>query len=179
MSFFLYCSEIIVPLTIAYIAAHGLAAKRNIFEDFTTGAMSGLKTTWELLPTLIGLLMGTHVLRASGLLEFLCHLASECLTFLGISCIPEELLPLAALKMISASAANGLLFDIFKEFGTDSFLGLAASIMMSCSETLFYCVSIYFGSINISKTRWTIPGALAAILAGFIASLVLAGMICN
>lgn len=179
MSFFLYCSEIIVPLTIAYIVAHGLAAKRNIFEDFTTGAMNGLKTTWELLPTLIGLLIGTHVLRSSGLLEFLCDLASEFLSFLGIHFIPEELLPLGALKMISASAANGLLFDIFKEFGTDSFIGLAASIMMSCSETLVYCVSIYFGSINISKTRWTIPGALLAILAGFIASLILAGMLCG
>lgn len=179
MNFFLYCSEIIVPLTIAYIVAHGLAAKRNVFEDFTKGAMGGLRTTWELLPTLIGLLIGTHVLRASGLLEFLCELASKFLSFIGIDFIPEELLPLAALKMFSASAANGLLFDIFREFGTDSYIGLAASIMMSCSETFAYCISIYFGSINVTKTRWTIPGALLAILAGFIASLVLAGMLCG
>ncbi len=179
MNFLLYCSEIIMPLTIAYIIAHGLAARRNIFEDFTTGAMSGIQTTVELLPTLIGLLMGTHVLRTSGLLEFLCNQFALILDTIGIDFIPEELLPLATLKLFSASAANGLLFDLFKEFGTDSYIGLAASIMMSCSETMLYCISIYFGSVNISKTRWTIPGALASILAGFFASLALASFLCQ
>lgn len=178
MKFLLYLSEIIIPFTAAYIITHGLSMKRNVFEDFTKGAADGIKTAAELLPTLIGLLMGTRVLRASGLLDFLCNGIGYLIRFIGIPDFPEELLPLAIVKMISASAANGLLFDIFKEFGTDSFTGMAASIMMSCSETMLYCLSIYFGSVHITKTRWSVSGSLIAILSGIFASLMLAGLLC-
>jgi len=179
MNFLLYFSEIIIPLTAAYIVMHGLCAKQNVFEDFTKGAADGISTAAKLLPTLIGLLVGTKVLRASGLLDFLCSGVSRLIHLAGIENFPEELLPLSVVKLISASAANGLLFDIFKEFGTDSFTGMAASIMMSCSETMLYCLSIYFGSVHITKTRWTIPGSLLAIAAGITASLILAGMLCG
>lgn len=151
--------------------------KRNVFEDFTKGAAEGIKTVAELLPTLIGLLVGTRVLRTSGLLDFLCKGIGELIGLTGIQNFPEELLPLSIIKTISASAANGLLFDIFKEFGTDSFIGMAASIMMSCSETMLYCISIYFGSVHITKTRWTVTGSLIAILSGITASIILAGML--
>lgn len=86
-------------------------------------------------------------------------------------------MPVALIKMFSASAANGLVFDIFKENGTDSFLGMAASIMMSCTETVLYCMSVYFMATKITKTRWTLAGGLIASLAGIIASVVLAGVI--
>lgn len=174
MTFLLYLSQILIPLTSAYIIAHGLSCHRNVFDDFTKGAMTGLKTTFELLPTLIGLLVATRVLRASGLLDFLCHFIGHFIQELGFQLFPEQLLPLAVIKLFSASASNGLLFDIFKEYGTDSLIGTAASIMMSCSETMLYCLSIYYGSIKITKTRWTIPGCLTAILAGIIASMILA-----
>lgn len=177
MNFLLYFSEIIIPLTAAYIVMHGMSMKRNVFEDFTKGAADGINTAIKLLPTLIGLLVGTKVLRASGLLDFLCSGAGRLIHLTGIHEFPEELLPLSVVKLISASAANGLLFDIFKEFGTDSFIGMAASIMMSCSETMLYCLSIYFGSIHITKTRWTVPGSLIAILSGITASIILAGML--
>lgn len=179
MSFLLYFSEIVIPLTAAYIVMHGLAAKRNVFEDFTKGAADGIHTAAKLLPTLIGLLVGTKVLRASGLLDFLCNKIGWLISLTGIENFPEELLPLSIVKLISASAANGLLLDIFKEFGTDSFIGMAASIMMSCSETMLYCLSIYFGSVHITKTRWTIPGCLLAIIAGITASIILAGILCS
>ena len=177
MNFLLYLSEIIIPLTAAYIVAYGLLRTRNVFDDFTKGAMDGIKTTLELLPTLVGLLVATKVLRASGLLDFLCGLIGHLIHFIGVEHFPEVLLPLAVIKLFSASAANGLLFDIFKEYGTDSFIGMAASIMMSCSETMLYCLSIYFGSVKITKTRWTIPGCLLSILAGMIASLLLANLL--
>lgn len=178
MNILLYLSQIIIPLTAAYIIAHGLSNKCKVFEDFTKGAANGIKTTVELLPTLIGLLVSTRVLRASGLLDFLCSFIGKGIDAIGIQNFPEQLMPLAVIKLFSASAANGLLFDIFKEYGTDTFLGTAASIMMSCSETMLYCLSIYFGSVKITKTRWTIPGCLFAILSGIISSLVLAGYLC-
>ena len=89
---------------------------------------------------------------------------------------PGELVPLAIVKMFSSSAASGLLLDVYKEYGTDSFLGLTASIAMSCTETIFYTMSVYFMSVKITKTRYTLAGALAATGAGLAASVVLAGM---
>ncbi len=179
MNFLIYLSQILLPLTTAYILAVGILKHRPVFEDFTAGAQSGLKTTISLVPTLIGLLVAVRVFRASGLLDALCRLLGNFFSLIGLSSFPKELLPLAAVKLFSASAANGLLFDIFKEYGTDSYLGFAASLIMSCSETMLYCLSIYFGSVNISKTRYTIAGALLCIISGTAASLFLAGILCR
>ena len=86
-----------------------------------------------------------------------------------------ELLPLAIVRMFSASAATGLALDVFKEYGTDSYVGLAASIMMGCTETVFYTMSIYFMTAKVKKTRYTLPGALLATVAGIAVSVWLAG----
>ena len=83
---------------------------------------------------------------------------------------------MAFIRLFSSSAATGMVLDIFKEYGTDSLTGLAASIMMSCTETVFYTMSVYYAAAKISKTRYTLLGALAATIAGILASLVLAGL---
>ena len=89
-----------------------------------------------------------------------------------------ELFSLALVRLFSSSAATGVALDIFKEYGTDSLTGLAASIMMSCTETVFYTMSVYFAAAKITKTRYTVRGALLATAAGIAASVVLAaGMI--
>ncbi len=89
---------------------------------------------------------------------------------------PAELVPLAFIKMFSSSAATGLVLDIFKNYGTDSMVGLITSIMMSCTETIFYTMSVYFIAAKVTKTRYTLKGALLSTVAGIIASVVLAGM---
>ena len=89
---------------------------------------------------------------------------------------PAELVPLTIVKMFSSSAATGLLLDIYKEFGTDSRSGLIASLVLSSTETIFYTMSVYFIAAKVTKTRYTLSGALLATLAGTIASVILAGM---
>ena len=89
---------------------------------------------------------------------------------------PGELVPLTVVKMFSSSAATGLLLDIFKEYGTDSYIGLIASISMSCTETIFYTMSVYYMTAKVTKTRFTLGGAMFATFAGLIASVILAGM---
>ena len=84
--------------------------------------------------------------------------------------IPPQIVPLGIVRMFSSSAATGLLLDIFKEFGTDSPVGLMAGLMLSSTESVFYCMSVYFGSVGIQKTRYTLAGALVATLAGMAAS---------
>ncbi|MDD2973190.1 MAG: spore maturation protein [Lachnospiraceae bacterium] len=166
-------SNIIIPFIIFYIVATGLSQKKNIYEDFIRGAADGVKIVIQIMPTLIGLMVAVGILRASGFLDFLAGIFSivgEPLHF------PSELFSLVFIRMFSSSAATGLVLDIFKEYGTDSRIGLIASIMMSCTETIFYTMSVYFMTAKVTKTRWTLPGALLATLAGIVASVVLAGM---
>ena len=90
--------------------------------------------------------------------------------------ISAALVPLAIVRMFSASAATGLLLDIFKQYGTDSQIGAIGSLMMSCTETVFYTMSVYFVAAKVSKTRYTLAGALIAMTAGIVASVLLVGM---
>ena len=123
------------------------------------------------MPTLIGLMAAVGILRASGFLDFISGLLEN---FTGRIGFPGELVPLTIVKMFSSSAATGLLLDIFKQFGTDSRLGMIASISLSCTETIFYTMSVYFMTAGIKKSRYTLAGALIATYAGLAASVLLA-----
>lgn len=162
-----YLSNFMIPFLLFYVVGYGLLSKREIYNDFLDGAGAGLKTVMGIAPALIGLMTGVGILRASGFLEFLGKLLGKATEMMGIS---PELVPLAVVRMFSSSAATGLLLDIFKEFGTDSETGLMAGIMLSATESVFYCMSVYFGSVKIQKTRYTLLGALLATFAGVMAS---------
>lgn len=166
-------SNIIIPVIIFYIIAYGIMNKSNVYEDFVKGAKEGLKTVVGIMPTLVALMTAVGVLRASGFLTFLGDLVRPLSDRIGF---PAELVPLAFIKMFSSSAATGLVLDIFKNYGTDSLIGLITSIMMSCTETIFYTMSVYFLAAKVTKTRYTLTGALLSTLAGIAASVVLAGM---
>lgn len=173
MNVFLLLSDFIVPFIIFLIVCYGILMKVPVYDTFVKGAKSGFLTVIRILPTLIGLMTAVGILRAPGFLDFLAGLLGRFTAYIGF---PGELVPLAIVKMFSSSAASGLLLDVYKEYGTDSFLGLTASIAMSCTETIFYTMSVYFMSVKITKTRYTLAGALAATGAGLAASVVLAGM---
>lgn len=165
-------SNIIIPALIFYIVAYGVANKTNVYEDFVKGAKDGLKTVVGIMPTLIALMTAVGVLRASGFLDFLERLVRPVSESAGF---PAEIVPLIFIKMFSSSAATGLVLDIFKNYGTDSLVGLITSIMMSCTETIFYTMSVYFLAAKVTKTRYTLTGALLSTLAGVVASIVIAG----
>ena len=157
------------------IVCFGVLKKVEVYDTFVKGAKDGFATVLKIMPTLIGLMVAVGVLRASGFLDFLAGLMQQ---FTGKIGFPGELVPLTLVKMFSSSAATGLLPDVFKEFGTDSYIGLIASISMSCTETIFYTMSVYFMAAKVTRTRYTLAGALFASLAGLAASMVLAGGIC-
>ena len=174
MSFVLFnISNIIIPVIIFYIIAYGIASKTKVYEDFVNGAKDGLKTVVGIMPTLVALMTAVGILRASGFLTFLGNLVRPLSEKLGF---PAELVPLAFIKMFSSSAATGLVLDIFKNYGTDSYIGLVTSIMMSCTETIFYTMSVYFLAAQVTKTRYTLTGALLSTLTGIAASVLLAGI---
>lgn len=175
MRFLLAVSDFIVPMVIFGIVCFGVLKKVEVYDTFVKGAKDGFATVLKIMPTLIGLMVAVGVLRASGFLDFLAELMQQ---FTGKIGFPGELVPLTLVKMFSSSAATGLLLDVFKEFGTDSYIGLIASISMSCTETIFYTMSVYFMAAKVTRTRYTLAGALFASLAGLAASVALAGGIC-
>lgn len=173
MNLFLFLSDFIVPFTIFLIICYGVLMRVPVYDTFVKGAKSGFLAVIRIMPTLVGLMTAVGILRASGFLDFLADILGRVTSYIGF---PGELVPLAIVKMFSSSAASGLLTDVFKEYGTDSFLGLTASIAMSCTETIFYTMSVYFMSVKVTKTRYTLAGALLATAAGLAASVILAGM---
>lgn len=173
MQFFLYMTDFIVPFMILAIVTYGLLKKTNVYDNFIKGAKSGFFTVIKIMPTLIGLMVAVGILRASGFLDFLSAIIGKFTAYIGF---PGELVPLTIVKMFSSSAATGLLLDTFKQFGTDSRLGLIASISMACTETIFYTLSVYFMTAKVKKSRYTLPGALLATFAGLAASVILADL---
>lgn len=170
MKFFLYMSDFIVPVIIFSIVCYGCLMKIDVYDTFIKGAKDGFQTVIKIMPTLVGLMVAVGVLRASGFLDFLAEILGKVTQYVGF---PGELVPLTIVKMFSSSAATGLLLDVYKEYGTDSYLGLVASISMSCTETIFYTMSVYFMTAKVTKTRYTLGGAMFATLAGLVASVVL------
>lgn len=163
-------SDLMMPLVIVYILTFGYSRKIDVYETFIEGAKDGFATVFDILPTLIGLMMSIGILRASGALEIIIHLAEPLADRLGF---PAEALPLTLMRLVSSSASTGILLDIFKSYGPDSFIGRFVSVMMSCTETVLYTMSVYFMSVKITKTRYTLAGALAANLAGIVSALVI------
>ena len=172
MHAFLHLSEIIIPFLIFLIVGIGFVSHVKVYESFLKGALEGLKISVDIVPTLIGLMMAVGILRASGFFELLTSFLSPFTRILGL---PAQLLPLLVVKLFSSSAATGLVLDIFKNYGPDSYAGRITSIVMSCTETVFYTMSVYFLAAKVTKTRYTLTGALLATLAGTIASVILAG----
>lgn len=174
MELLMYITDFIVPAVILLIVAYGVSEKVKVYDEFVRGAKKGFYTVIKIMPTLIGLMVAVGILRASGFLGFLAGLLGKLTDYIGF---PSQLVPLAIVRMFSSSAATGLVLDLFKEYGTDSRIGLIASIMMSCTETIFYTMSVYFMAAKVKKTRYTLTGALLATLAGIVASVWLAGYV--
>ena len=174
MSILLTISDFLIPVTILFIVVFGCLQRVDIYEVFLEGAKEGLQTVIDILPTLIGLVMAVEVVRAGGLLDLMVELFRPLSNAVGF---PAELAPLSIVRLVSYSAATGLLTDLFAHYGPDSTLGRVASVMMSCTETVFYTMSLYFLSVGIKKTRWTLPCALLANIVGIAAAVWLVDLV--
>jgi spore maturation protein B len=174
MSVFVTISSFIIPGIMLFIVIYGVAKKRNVYDDFVEGATGGLKTVIKVMPTLIGLMVAVGVLRESGFMEFLGQQVGKVTDQIGF---PGELMPVTIVKIFSSSAATGMVLDIFKSYGPDSYLGKVTSLMLSCTETVFYTMSVYYLTAKVTRTRWTLPGAILATIAGTVTSVILANLI--
>ena len=166
-------SNYAIPVVVIFIIATGMAKKVNVFDAFTSGATDGFKAVISIATPIIGLFAAIGVLRASGTMELISHLISPVTDFLGI---PPSLVNFALLRPVSGSGSLALANDIFSAEGADSFAAYAASVMMGSTETTFYVLAVYFGSVDLSKTRYTPACSLIADCVSFVASIVVAKM---
>lgn len=173
MTILTHLSDIIIPLIIFFVVGYGITSGIKVYETFLKGAKDGLRIVVEIMPTLIGLMVAVGILRSSGFFALFGKVLAPVTEQIHL---PAQLIPLLIVKMFSSSAATGLVLDIFKEYGPDSYAGMVTSILMSCTETIFYTMSVYFLAAKVTKTRYTLPGALFATLVGTVASILLAGM---
>ncbi len=156
-----------VPVSVFLIIMFGLMRGVPLFDTFIIGAKEGFSSAISILPSLVGLMMAVAMLNASGALDILSSLLSPVAAFLGL---PQQVMPLALIKPVSGSGATAILTQIFENNGTESFAGRVAAVMSGSTETTFYAIAVYYGSVGIKKTRHTVPAALTADLTAFIVS---------
>ncbi len=166
-------SVYIMPAIIAFVILFALVKKVAVFEVFLKGVKNGMASLTSIAPALLGLICAVSMLRASGILNAICDLASPICNMFSF---PADVLPLALLRPVSGSGSLAIVNDIFKNFGTDSFTGLLASVMMGSTETTFYAIAVYFSAVGITKIRHTVLSAVCADIVGLIFAFVFSSM---
>ena len=156
-----------LPLFVLLCLGIGAVKRVAVYDAFLEGAKEGLVTAYRILPALVAMLCAIRAFTACGLMDGLCGLLAPLLAWTGL---PPETLPLMLLKPLSGSASLAMLRDILASCGPDSRAGLAASVMMGSSETVFYTCGVYLSAANVKETRHIIPCALAAWLVGSLAA---------
>ena len=155
-------SELVVPVLLCFTACYALGKRVDVYTALTRGAEEGLNVLVHILPSLIALLTAVYMFRASGAMEYLGALLAPALERVGI---PPEVAPLLFIRPISGSGALAVGSELMATYGPDSYIGRVGS-----SETTFYTIAVYFGSVGIVKTRYTIPASLCADAVMFLTS---------
>ena len=156
---------------IAAFLIGALRKKVNVFDAFIDGAKGGIKTTVTIVPYLVGMLVAISVLRNSGVLNFVVSGFTWLFTQLGMNTDFTPALPTALMKPISGSGARGMMIDAMQNYGADSFVGRLACVLQGATDTTFYIVALYFGSVGIKRTRYAIGYGMIADLAGVVAAI--------
>ena len=151
--------EIIMPAFACLIIIFGLIRRVPVFEAFSEGAREGFFTLFKIAPTILGLVFAVGLLRSSGATDALCSAIAPFAEAVGF---PREVVPMAMLRPVSGSGSTALLVSVFENCGPDSFAGRVASVLAGSSETTFYAVTMYFGSVGVKNIRHTLPAAVAA-----------------
>ena len=164
---------ILFSIIIVFMAA-ALRKKVNVFEAFIEGAKGGIQTSITIIPYLVGMLVAISVLRNSGVLGFIVQGFAWCFAQMGLNTDFTPALPTALMKSVSGSGARAMMIDAMKTYGVDSFVGKLVSILQGSSDTTFYIIALYFGSVGITKTRYAIGFGLLADFAGVAAAVFVA-----
>lgn len=151
----------------------GIRKKINVYDSFVEGAKEGFTTAVRIIPYLVAFLVGIAVFRTSGAMDFLVGGIGYIVGLCGVDTSFVGALPTALMKSLSGSGANGLMIDTMKELGPDSFVGHMSCVVRGASDTTFYILAVYFGSVGITKTRNAVTCGLIADFSGIIAAILI------
>src|SRR5690554_2258752 len=167
-------ANVILFSIICLFIVKAMRKKINIFEALIDGAKDGFKTAVTIIPYLIAILVGIGVFRASGAMDFLMEGLRSLVAMTGTDTQWVDGMPTALMKPLSGSGARGMMIDTMKTLGADSFAGRLSAVLQGATDTTFYIVAVYYGAVNIKNSRYTVPYALLADLAGIIAAVFVA-----
>lgn len=156
-----------IPALIVFILTYAALKGVKIYEVFVEGAKEGFQVAVRIIPYLVAMLVAIGIFRAGGAMEMLGTLVGPITNLIGMD---PEVLPLAILRPLSGSGALGVMSELVTTHGPDSLIGRMASVMMGSTETTFYVMAVYFGSVSVYRTRHAIPGGLIADVVGLIAA---------
>lgn len=163
-------SKIIIPLFVLLIIFYGVKKKVNVYDSFLVGAKEGLVMVFHIAPTIIAMVFAVNIFLDS---KFLIGVLGFLKPFLTSTNIPMDIIPMALLRPISGTASLAIMNDIFINFGPDSFIGRLASTLQGCTDTTIYVLALYYGSIKVTKTRYSLKVGLFADLCGIIAAFII------
>lgn len=166
-------SNFIIPCMVFLVLIYGIFKKVDVYDSFTEGAKESFPMIVTMFPSMLAMVFGVNIFIKSGFLEFCLSFLKPLLLFLKV---PIEILTLALMRPISGSSAIALLNAILEQFHPDSFVGNLASIIQGSTDTTFYVLTLYFGSIGIKKIRYSLFAGLLADIAGIVAAFIVANL---
>ena len=169
----LFANTLLFTIICGFIIS-GMRKKINVYDAFVEGAKEGFQTAITIIPYLVAILVGIGVFRASGAMDFIIQGVRFGIASIGLNTDFVEALPTMLMKPLSGSGARGMMLDAMNTYGADSFVGRLSSIVQGSCDTTFYVVALYYGSVGIRNTRYTVQCALLADLAGAIAAIAMA-----
>lgn len=164
-------SSLVIPLMVLGIVIYGIFKKVDVYDTFIDGSKESFDMVLTLFPCLLAMILGVNLFTKSGLLPFLLQWFDPIFKILKV---PSEIFPMALMRPISGSSTLALLNNVFTNYGPDSFIGRVASIIQGSTDTTFYIITLYFGSVGIKKVKYALWAGLLADLAGIIASIFIA-----
>ena len=163
---------LLMGIIVAFIVA-GVCKRVNVYDTFIEGAKDGFQTAVRIIPYLVAILVGVAVFRASGAMDLLVDGIRWLVGLLGINTDFIEALPTALMKPLSGAGARGIMIDTMSTYGADSFVGRLSCIFQGSTDTTFYVLAVYFGSVGIRYTRHAVTCGLLADLAGVVAAILI------
>jgi spore maturation protein B len=169
-------SVFVIPLVLVGFPLYGLYKRVPVYESFVDGAKEGFQVAVRIIPYLVAILFAVGMFRASGAMDAITNVLRPALALFGF---PAEVLPMAILRPLTGSGSAALVAEMVQTYGEDSILVKMAAVMYGSSETTFYVVAVYFGAVNIKRTRHAVAAGLtadfaAAVLAVWVVSLLFA-----
>ncbi|GEA15795.1 spore maturation protein [Moorella sp. E308F] len=159
-----------IPMVLFFIPLYGYLRGVPVYETFVAGAEDGFKVAVKIIPFLVGMLVAIGVFRASGAMDLLARLLNPVLQLIGV---PGEILPLAIMRPLSGGGALGIAAELIGNYGPDSFIGRLASVMQGSTDTTFYVLTVYFGSVGVRRYRYALALGLLADISSLIAAIVI------